>query len=183
MTREVHLLQACLLAVNGQNTLVHQEKGIIITVSVKCHSGKNLGNGIYDGHHPKIQHIHLEAIAKKGQVRGRGEGSLINLVKELIIPQRDIGIIEMKRRMTEQDQNIRRLHTKMDNHYKTWTYLQIGVHPSQRIHMEPEKRIQRFGITLKTMQSLRSSYSTTQIKRAGHCSRRRYRGLWRHLHR
>lgn len=67
MTREVHL-QACLWpftakVVNGQNTLVHQERSIIITVSVKCHSGRSLENGTRGEYHPKIQHIHREAVS------------------------------------------------------------------------------------------------------------------------
>lgn len=54
MTKEVlHARQACLQAVNGQNTLVHLERSIIIIVSVKCHSGKSLGNGKLEEHHPK----------------------------------------------------------------------------------------------------------------------------------
>lgn len=62
MTREVRL-QRAFLVVNGQNTLVHQERSIIITVSVKCHSGKNLENGTPEERHPKIQHIHPEAVS------------------------------------------------------------------------------------------------------------------------
>lgn len=63
MTREVRLQQA-FLAVSGQNTLVHQGRSIIITVSVKCHSGKSLENGTPEERHPKIQHIHLEAVSE-----------------------------------------------------------------------------------------------------------------------
>lgn len=62
MTRDVHLLQMYLLEVNGQNTLVHLERSIIITVSVKCHSGRSLGNGTQGGHHPKIQLTRPEVV-------------------------------------------------------------------------------------------------------------------------
>lgn len=66
MTREVHLQQATTrysLAASGPNTLVHQERSITITVSVKCHSGRNLGNGTLGGCHPKILHILPEAVS------------------------------------------------------------------------------------------------------------------------
>lgn len=62
MRREVHLQQV-FLAVNGQSILVHQGRSIIITVSVKCHSGKSLENGTPGERHPKIQHIHQEAVS------------------------------------------------------------------------------------------------------------------------
>lgn len=65
MTKEVYpRLRACLLAVNGLNTLVHLGKDTIITVSVKCHSGKSLGSGTHGGCHPKIHHIQQEAVSK-----------------------------------------------------------------------------------------------------------------------
>lgn len=65
MTRDVRLQQAFLLAVNGQNILVHQGRSIIITVSVKCHSGKSLENGTPGERHPKILHIHPEAVSEQ----------------------------------------------------------------------------------------------------------------------
>lgn len=63
MTREVCPQQAFPLDVNGQNILVHLGRSIIITVSVKCHSGKNPENGIPEEHHPKSQLIYPEAVS------------------------------------------------------------------------------------------------------------------------
>lgn len=63
MIREVHPHLACLLAVNGQNTLVHLARSIIIIVSVKCHSGRNLGSGTQEEPHPKIPHTLQETVS------------------------------------------------------------------------------------------------------------------------
>lgn len=142
MIKEVYLPLVYLLEVNGQNTLVHQARSIIITVSVKCHSGRNLESGSPEGHHPKILIIPPETIEKNDQVHGQREESRKKQVNVLTMLQIDIGTAaEMKNIMIVADQNIQLLHTivKMGNHYKTWIFRQTEVHLYLRIHMAEEK--------------------------------------------
>lgn len=175
MTREVRLQQACLLDASGQNTLVHRGRSIIITVSVKCHSGKSLENGTPGELHPKILHIHPEAVGIRDQGPDLGEEKQKNLVKERIVLQTGTGTaVEMKCTI-ELDQNIRRLHMtgKMDIRYKIWTSPRTGVHPSLKIRMEPESLIPLHAIMQITMQFRLLLCWITQINRVGRYSRRR----------